>query len=851
MRGEVRDATTGAALAGAEVTLASSGGKRIARTPTDAKGTFVLDAPVAGSYTVAAAARGYRTSSTVLLASDDRTKPVNIALAPEATLRELGHTVTRARAAAAADATLRISQDEIAAGGALRTSDALRSLPGVSVSGDADAPGGDAYVSLRGLRPAESQVLLDGHPIGPIGVRNASVDADGQIEGFNFQDAPYFGLRGIDVDIGPVKTGDEGSDAVGGTIDLRTFDATQRSQLSGEQTVGTQGRTATVLRATGGEGKFGYAFAGGVEGTYGAFPGASIAQTGLRGTDFTGATLAGLTYHVAGDYLLRNQVAKIAYAPMPSTRLTFTAYGATSWADKTGEGDNDFNPAAYVLANAPIGASPQCPHGVLVSENAGPACLSPDRYASLASGPAGGGPGAWQALRNQDYDARATSAIGRADLLLDVYTDAYAVLYHRDASPVNGPLDDFLDVWSTQGVRLSDSVSSGRSAFAFGASWLRQTLSGDGTVAGTSEFVAHAPATRLDRSAFLKDDVTLGSRFSLVGGAWLQASSVDPVVHLDPQGSLEYRPESNDALRLSAGATSDEPSLQDGRVTLLPVGALNPNCGALARATTSAPEPVNVGSAPSTNLSAETGSDLEFGYEHRFDAADALTLTLYDANVANRIVSGAFAAGSDLPAAAVPALLARIDGFCGVQPAPGAVTFTLDRTFNAAGARLHGIELAGRTRVSTGVAVHYAYDVQSIVLNGLPDDVLRTDPTLVDGLQVFEVPLHKATLGLELTTRGGLAFRLDGNAVGPNNPQQLPGYAYADASLEAPVSRRLALRLEGTNVFNSHAQTYGLVGYGLPYATNAYGATAPFLQTYNERYGLAPATFALTAKIKI
>jgi hypothetical protein len=50
------------------------------------------------------------------------------------------------------------------------------------------------------------------------------------------------------------------------------------------------------------------------------------------------------------------------------------------------------------------------------------------------------------------------------------------------------------------------------------------------------------------------------------------------------------------------------------------------------------------------------------------------------------------------------------------------------------------------------------------------------------------------------------------------------------------------LLISASNVFNSHVQTYGLVGLGLPYATNPYNAAlgTPFLEPFNERYGLAP-----------
>jgi hypothetical protein len=57
------------------------------------------------------------------------------------------------------------------------------------------------------------------------------------------------------------------------------------------------------------------------------------------------------------------------------------------------------------------------------------------------------------------------------------------------------------------------------------------------------------------------------------------------------------------------------------------------------------------------------------------------------------------------------------------------------------------------------------------------------------------------------------------------------------------------LRVAIANVFDSHAQVYGFEGLGLPYATNAYNAAigTPFLQPYNERFGLQPTALTVSA----
>jgi hypothetical protein len=76
---------------------------------------------------------------------------------------------------------------------------------------------------------------------------------------------------------------------------------------------------------------------------------------------------------------------------------------------------------------------------------------------------------------------------------------------------------------------------------------------------------------------------------------------------------------------------------------------------------------------------------------------------------------------------------------------------------------------------------------------------------------------------------------------------------YADASATHAFTPRASLAFTVSNVFDSHAQTYGLVGYGVPYATNAYNASlsTPFLQPFNERYGLAPRSVGLSATLHV
>ena len=150
--GEVRDAADGAPVAGAVITLEETDGSRISAT-SDQSGAFVLAAPPAGRYRLVVAARGYRTASVTLAFAADRPRAVGIVLSRDDGLHEIGGAVSRSSGRANPSSGQSVSQQSLASTGALRVADALHELGGVGVSGDSLAPGGDAYVSLRGLRP--------------------------------------------------------------------------------------------------------------------------------------------------------------------------------------------------------------------------------------------------------------------------------------------------------------------------------------------------------------------------------------------------------------------------------------------------------------------------------------------------------------------------------------------------------------------------------------------------------------------------------------------------------------------------------------------------------------------------
>jgi hypothetical protein len=203
----------------------------------------------------------------------------------------------------------------------------------------------------------------------------------------------------------------------------------------------------------------------------------------LTGQNQTSSNLAAHTYSVSGNYLQRDTLGKLTYTFSQATRLTLTGYTATSWSDKSGKGDNDFVTPAYqtlvgnnlvsqATAGSPStvtganGNTVSCVGSIAALNNAHPNgfCETAAQYAAATAGPQGGGPGPWQALRNQDYHARFNTQVGPTTLTLDGFTDSYGGIYSRTTA--GGP--SYENVIKTSGLLISDDLSVARNDIGFG-----------------------------------------------------------------------------------------------------------------------------------------------------------------------------------------------------------------------------------------------------------------------------------------------------------------------------------------------------------------------------------------------
>ena len=853
IRGALVDQQTALPVSGARLTLLQ-GGATVANTTSDQSGAFTFTSLPQGIYNILVSAAGYETarSDDVVLAGGTAT--VTLALSKTETtsansLKTIAHVTTRA-AGLQTTSTIQhqIDPDVIQRVGQLRAAEQIGKLPGVNLVGQDSAIGDDISIDIRGLKPSETQVLLDGHPIGPIGVYPASIG--GGQGGFDYQVSPTFALQNLVLTYGSGATGLYGVDAVGGAVDFQTINPSLHPQGTLKIGYGALGKQLGAAQTTGTIGKLGYVFVHGVEGAYGDFPGAVTPQTGARGNDFSTPTLQGVTYFVSGDYILRNDLGKLQYAFSPATTLTLTGYSATSWDDKTGEGDNDFITYDYALYHAQH--NPNCTTsggtpGVTVTTDSGTPCFTPQQYAQNASGPAGGGPGAFQALANQDYHARLTTSVGPNQIVLDGYTDNYTQNRQRSASFLNGPLAILNETYRSIGMFASDDIALNKHDVGFGVFSMRQYTNGQ-NVNGSTILTHAAVYNKLD-SFFVRDVYQPSSKLSFFLNAWVKRSNVGGN-SFDPRLSVIYKPTPADAFRLTGGKSSADPA----PISLVITGAGGIGAGNCQQ--------FSLGTAQTPGEQPEKASDLEASYGHRFAGDTNVQAVAYDTNEINTIFEGQLPASnfSSLLAQLGPAYLQAVYGriqtlcpnFAPPNPPPTLANLVLNTNLNLARERARGLELSGRLRFNRNFFVDGYYDVQSAAIFDAPVVLLQSNPTLINGAQLERIPLHKFGVAMDYTNNHGGEFYIDYTHFDGNNPLNRPPFGWADAAFTQSISKNTSVNVGITNIFNSAVDTYGRIGLGVYIPENMYGTDANALAQGSERFGLAPMAvmFTLTQKIQ-
>jgi outer membrane receptor for ferrienterochelin and colicin len=854
--GRVIDTNGGLPIPGALVELSCTP-VAVKQQKAGADGSFTFDGVAPGVCTLLISARGYQdaSSSDLVVGSGGRIE-LNIALTQTSAgsnARTIGRVLVTSSSALQTSSTINthIDPSTIQSLGYARAGDTLVSLPGVTTF-TGSSVGDDLSVSIRGFDSSETATLLDGHPIGPIGAFSG---------GFDYQVSPFFGLRNIQTVFGSGATGIWGASTIAGTVNFETINPTQRPQALIQQGVGSFGKGLTGIALTGSSSKLGYAFSSAVQGTYGLFKPQQITQSGLLGTDLRSATIATDTYIVTQNYLQRDNFGKLTYAFSPQTNLTLAVYAATSWDDKSGNGDNDnlsflenlYNTYQGLAANGgtssvtlPNGSTATCNNNTqaaLTDTPAGFSCFNPQQYAQLTSGPAGGGVGPWQAIRNMDYHAKLSQGIGKSTINVDSYLDWYGLDYNRSVAN-NSWHTDF---YRTTGILVDDEMTFSQHNFAFGYYYQLQQHTGDSfpfvdQFGNTTNIQAPNPEFFLNQSSyFVRDEWAPSSSFSVFGNLWLQHSTTTHSNSFNPRLAFIYRPTSSDVVRLAGGHSNSipDPSLLYGLPSFNTTpNNINPNCGGGG---------TQIGSVSDPSLVPETATDTELAYGHRFNPQSTVQLNVYNANEFGALFGGNLPLSAlgqtQVPPSLIATYLARIASFC--KSSPTTADLSVSTTYNAAQARYRGLELSGTFPVAKYLIGSAAYDVQSAVFNGIPDAILMANPTDINGAQRLGVPLHKANLGFDFATPSGFDVGLEGTYIGyPNNYNRQP-FSFANATLSQKLSN-FNLTLAVNNVFDSASQSYGYFGLGLYQPENQFGTDQNAFQQSVEQFGIIPRSYFFT-----
>lgn len=877
----------GLGIAGAKVTL-YQGDTVVGTTATDRNGQYTFSQIPPGDYSVGLQATGFSTVRIdSVIATSGATATIRTPLLHASTsdasgIREIGRTsATQHGNSLAATSTIQhdIDPDQIQAQGFLKAADAIAQLPGLNLTGGPHTVGDDTTIDIRGMGAGEVRPLIDGHPIGPIGVLNQDY--------YNYANSPFALLDNIQVTVGSGASGLYGVDVIGGTIDFQTLSPTVKPHAQITQEFGNDGTLGSIFKATGSVGRFGYAVGHSVLGTYGDFAPGQIFQ-GARpnnnsnlqnggactgSNDLTSCNTLLNTYAVSANYKELNDLVKLRYAFAPGTALTISGYSGNDRADSTGNGDNDYIPYATRLAQ--IQTQPQtCAGGYTVVTDSNPtACYTAQQWAAASSGPFGGGADRNRGTSLQDFNAQFTTQVGMHSISVDAYSDYYN--YHKYSSSAAGldPTGSFFvgggtyeDNYLTHGILVTDDIATTLNDFGFGYFVEHQAESGNNfaydSAANTGTLVLQPDLGEGDYSFFIRENYFVNSKFSIFGNAWSRRSSVTNHTSFDPRLSLVYKVTPNDVVRLTGGQADGDPGANVAFANALSgfsnPSSLNPTC---------APTLLNsVATGGSSNLLPERSSDIEGAYGHKFWADSAINVVAYVSSVQDQLFSGVFpitpyALANPAIAGSLAGFATKINGACGTNYDATTVIphLGLSGVFNASSALFRGVEVTGRIRIVPAVALDYVYDIQSSQQFGEPIGVLTNNPFVLDGGQIVGIPVHKGSLALDYSAHQFEA-QLQGYYVGVNNTLNRPAYTFFNGFLSHAIGKNLSATLSGYNLFDQNAQIYGYFGEQLPNPENQYqpGYSNAIQQSLNvgfgtqsELLGLEPRLVTLSMTLKL
>lgn len=241
--------STGAPIANARIALR---GSTVFHTTTNARGTFAIAIP-AGAYEFNAQARGYAGATVDLRVQRDSQIDVALEAVDAPTLRTIAAVRIDGRLAPMHGTipSVTLPRAEYERMGYDRVVDAIAGVPSVTFSRpDGGGSNAIAAISLRGPDPSETLIALDGQLLN---------DANtGDIDVSRF---PIAAFSSVDITEGLGPQDSEGSNTIGGAVDLVSLRPTREAHDAFSLSTGSFGAAEGWYNATGSRGRLGYAVA--------------------------------------------------------------------------------------------------------------------------------------------------------------------------------------------------------------------------------------------------------------------------------------------------------------------------------------------------------------------------------------------------------------------------------------------------------------------------------------------------------------------------------------------------------------------------------------------------------------
>jgi outer membrane receptor for ferrienterochelin and colicin len=784
-------------LAGATISVS---GVASQTTKSAKDGTFVLTGLPDGAYLVSVSHPGFaavRNTAVTISSGAAQTLAVSLVADSLTSLRTIGsvtanggRTSTALNTSAAAEST--ITTQQFTDRGQTQVVDMLEEQPGVEITRvDSGALGSNSNVSLRGVAPYETQVLIDGHPVS--GGTNGS---------YLIQFLNPLILSDVEIDKGPGAFGNTVEDAIGGSVNFRTPQIT--TGPSGVVSGGYDSFNGSTLglRFSDTFGKVGFLVGYAETGTPGYFQNQNILSvTGANdnGIAFPGAPPLTATINTSipssQTYNNRSQLFKLDYNFSPTTTLTAGYYGSQSYVDYTGTltTAEQYTIVPSCTTCSSTGTTYTNP---LYANFIGQTVLAANGFDDLFQGN-------METDNEPIFTLDLRSAFANGTFLARYYTGSIARdlndpaevnqivgCFNPACNPASLDGEDFQQNQTdylhggdfeydlpigVSSLTLSYDTHNDRSS---NCSPIPTTCSVNGLVVSSNTFslrgyIALSPKLTFGLANYLSDTTYVGKRY-------------------DPKVSLVYRPDRKQSLRFSAGTAYVAPFAGFVEAATGQSGSVTGETVVATSSTVNTLEIVN-NLKPETSQSFDIGGDFATGSDSKF------TLDLYNTVVANRFSTDSV----------------TLSG--GVTGTFNGTPFNqIEELVNQSDSHQQGIEIGFIKAPRVGFGANLGFDLShdyalntqlNPILAGLPVVASQTGTfndsgDIADGTEIPGFAYSKGHAEVNYQFVGGQRVAFGMTYYGDYNSFGQNAFELFDANFGIPLQHGFHLQVSGINIFN-------------------------------------------------